>query len=285
MGPLNADFHSAFTFLSLRDRRGVHGRRRIDDGLEDDYLIDAIHSDLADVDSVWTRAEDLWHVVGWAFNCSIAYPKRWARWKLWLGMMLDVLEADWEERRKLDCQVDLEDENKAWPTEESLMMKHLPGPSSGHGGFRRVVRAVFADASARSMREFRQVFDEETKEMKNDGAERRKRRVEKINIDEGIYGDYFDDDTITMGTANAENTTRRRNPTLQKSPLDSATTVVVHPPTRKSNENDEDITNGATMYGSMESVILRQRFLCLVSVIFHLSARSSFVLFSWTSVN
>ncbi|KAI9883181.1 MAG: Insulinase (Peptidase M16) [Watsoniomyces obsoletus] len=304
VGPIHADFDSAFTFLSLRDRRGNHGRRRTtEDGLDDDHLIDAIHSDLADVDSVWTRAEDFWHVVGWGFNSSIAYPKRWIRWKLWLELMLDVMDADWEERRRRrrlkgvedeelkgveDEEADnqdissTEDNGKKEKEEGSLIMKYLPGQSSGHGGFRRVVRAVFADASARSMREFRPVFEDETKEMKNDNndneitQQKKKRPLQKINIDEGIYGDYFDDDDHVNNTGkiagDGERTTRRRSArdTKQKSlpPLDNEDIIPVrhyHHPTAQKSKDEEEISNGGTLYGGMESVMLRKRFLNLVS--------------------
>ena len=110
VGAIHADFRSAFDFLSLRDRRGVLGRRQLgkdwcnddddDDGQKPSVVDDEIALDLATVDSVWTRAEDLWHIVGWAFNCSVLYPARWARWKLLLGLMVGVLEDDYAQRRR-----------------------------------------------------------------------------------------------------------------------------------------------------------------------------------------
>ena len=55
---------------------------------------------ISDADSVWQRAEDFWHVVGWAFRCSVLHPERWERWQIWLQFMCNVLEDDWKERER-----------------------------------------------------------------------------------------------------------------------------------------------------------------------------------------
>ena len=58
---------------------------------------------LGNEESLWSRADDFWHAVGWAFNCSVRYPGRWERWRIWLELMCDVLQDDWNERERI-CQ-------------------------------------------------------------------------------------------------------------------------------------------------------------------------------------
>jgi hypothetical protein len=57
-----------------------------------------LNLDMGQSDSLWSRAEDFWHAVGWAFNCSVLHPERWERWQVWLQYMCEVMEDDWEQR-------------------------------------------------------------------------------------------------------------------------------------------------------------------------------------------
>ncbi|KAM4062334.1 hypothetical protein HRG_011132 [Hirsutella rhossiliensis] len=64
--------------------------------------LDHLRGRMANEASVWSRGQDLWSTVGWAFNTATVHPHRWRYWKVWLGLMLDVLDADWAERERLD---------------------------------------------------------------------------------------------------------------------------------------------------------------------------------------
>src|SRR5690242_7715808 len=71
----------AFTFPTERTRRRPRGYRNatrsVSPDEEDD--IDHLYCEAANDKSLWYRADDFWHIVGWAFNCSAAYKKRWER--------------------------------------------------------------------------------------------------------------------------------------------------------------------------------------------------------------
>ncbi|KAI9813605.1 MAG: hypothetical protein M1827_003675 [Pycnora praestabilis] len=203
VGPLNADFGTAFSFSNpggLR-RRNSNRRRAAEEDSPGDYEdVDAINTELAGSGSLWASAEDFWQVVGWAFNCSVVHPKRWARWRLWLSFMLDVLEDDWVERVNMHEQKggtdDDDDDDEAYEVarnrlEESMIIKYLFTDLSRFGGAKRIVRAIFADGSTRPMNEFREIFKNETKELRKDDP--MKRRFDtKVNVEEDIFGDYID---------------------------------------------------------------------------------------------
>ncbi|MCJ1384586.1 hypothetical protein MMC17_007703 [Xylographa soralifera] len=200
VGPMNANVQDAFFFLGpgTASRRGVISRRttggNVSPDKEDFEIIDI---ELANVSSLWARAEDFWHVVGWGFNCSVVHKNRWERWQLWLEYMVGVLEDDWWMRP---------------PGEQgnSLLVKYLNIEDQGNIGEKRIVRAIFADGNPRSLAEFKEVWSNETRERKpNTEAEVAKKAPVKINIEEGEYGDYvqssddeFEDDVPTGSVMN-----------------------------------------------------------------------------------
>ncbi|KAI9699761.1 MAG: hypothetical protein M1836_002796 [Candelina mexicana] len=259
LGPLNANFATAFTFANPSGlRRSTGQRRRVTDAdsPSSNEDLDTVNIALAKAGSLWTRAEDFWHVVGWAFNCSVLWPKRWARWKLWLEFMLDVLRDDWEER------VRMVEERTDWIDgvdflEESMIIKYLSSDFSRYGGNRRVIRAVFADGSPKSLNEFKEIFKKETSErIINNGI---KKLAVKVNVDEEVYGDYVEPD---------EDSDDEEAQSLEP-PFSSQTSDDVLP-TQPQNGNavhQSSITpNGATPLGGMDSLQLRQRFLALLSL-------------------
>lgn len=245
---MNADFDTAFAFTYFNtSRRSDNGRRRTgDDGSPssgDDPEI--INSEIANSGSVWARAEDFWQVVGWAFNCSVMYPKRWERWKLWLEFIIDVLEDDWVERENMSVETE---GNPDYSMERSLIAKYLQLEGGKMGGNRRVVRAVFADGGAKAMNEFTEVFKNETKARKKDDGVMKKWEP-KVDVEEEIYGDYLEDDD---GEEDVEDDmTDTSEPVVNDATLDA----------------DENVANGAELLGGMESLILRQRLLALLSAV------------------
>ncbi len=274
-GPVHAGFNSAFSFLSLRDRRGFGTSRRKKESEEDPErdAAEIINLELATTDSLWTRADDLWHAVAWAFNCSIAYPKRWARWKLWLKLMLDILEDDWKERERIDQEVinasdEAIDEQLAESSRaDSLVIKYLPSHGNAHGGFRRAVRAIFADGSVRAQQEFRPIFDGETRAFRNGSRNKENSNVPvgRVNIDEGFYADYLDEEEAFLGEAEEDEKSNGAREQSSASTLPEAEKERHHRNGDMGTATGEGSTDGANVFGGMEAVALRIRLLAMVS--------------------
>ncbi|KAI9788389.1 MAG: hypothetical protein M1816_006914 [Peltula sp. TS41687] len=276
VGPVNADFASAFKFHPFsRDRRGVgagHDRRKPadrDDVAENEQSMDHINLSMANAGSLWANADDFWHAVGWALNCSVAYPRRWARWRLWLEFMITVLQDDWRERerwvrRRRSEDADLPRESIEAIMAESMVVKYLPGPSGGYGGQRRIVRSVFADASAKAQREFRPVFKNELKDWKEEDTGVKRKRETKVNVDEDDHGDYLDNDDENRLEATPGINKGARSSTRLTKPDNGKT---VEPATATADHSDDGI--GAL--GGLEAIACRRSLLDLVSSLFTLS--------------
>ena len=235
VGPLQSNLDEAFAFAGqgIQSRRG--GRRRVtgEEASPVDGGFGRINNELANAGSLWARADNFWHVVGWCFNCSVLHKKRWERWSAWLSYMIDVLEADWEAR-------ELTRGNDTYT--RSLILKYIDSARAASGGEKKIVRAIFADGRAKSVAEFGEIWKNETKELKKDADVH---KAEKINIDADDYGDYMDDE------AEAD---------LEDSASDRSS------PARDMNSYQVDsVPNTAGSLGGMESINLRVRLLSLLS--------------------
>lgn len=160
--------------------------------------------------------------------------------------MLDVLDADWKEREREDADdkgfksrmktnPDVECEYKS--LEKSLLVQYVSGVKGRSSAMKRVVRSAFADGGSESLREYPEVFQNETKELKLQTGQKRKRddRVKRQYEDyngEEVDEAAFDGPQLTDGTPEPSQAT-----------------------------NDE----GDPWLGGTESIILRQRVLTLVS--------------------
>ncbi|KAL8720522.1 MAG: hypothetical protein Q9225_002644, partial [Loekoesia sp. 1 TL-2023] len=168
VGPLNGNLRDAFAFSTVEtsSRRGAARRRTTGDdaSLTKDDL-DSINTELANAGSVWAKAQDFWHVVGWAFNCSVLHKRRWERWHLWLEYMIDVLDKDWALRAHLHIENEYSDDD---PREGSIIVQYLSAGDTIARQERRILRAVFADGSPRSTAEFPEIWRNETKERKKE---------------------------------------------------------------------------------------------------------------------
>ena len=71
---------------------------------------------------------------------------------------------------------------------------------STRAGLRKVLRAIFADGSESSITEFHEVWRGETAPPKAKGPQGLGRSRQKLNLDEGKYGDYWDDEDIESET-------------------------------------------------------------------------------------
>jgi hypothetical protein len=162
-GPAYSTIRQAFCFPEEHSRRRAPAHRStaasLSPGPGDD--IELIVGEAANAESIWTRAEDFWQVVGWAFNCSVSHKKRWDRWRLWLGIMLDFLEADWEFCVKRSKAEDTDANNIL---QESLLWHYIVGHSGSvnRAGRRRMVKAILATASAESLRDYPEIWENET---------------------------------------------------------------------------------------------------------------------------
>lgn len=275
VGSISARFDIAFSFTHFVSSR--HGTRRrvteeeLSNELQDDGM-KPINSNLAQSASLWSRAEDFWHAVGWAFNCSVLHPERWERWHLWLQFMCEVLEDDWEERLRLFEDAMAEDTDPTASRQvqheqilkESLIFTYLTSGSVGYGRSRRILRAILADGSPSSVNEFHEVFKNELKMPKKE-TENLKKRAAQVNIDEDQYGDYLsnedDDGSENSAEIKKEEDAPRRSKRSKK--------------TSRKPDSDADIgldfpgslqlDGSVSSLGGFTSLALRQRLMSLLS--------------------
>ncbi|EMD60226.1 hypothetical protein COCSADRAFT_184738 [Bipolaris sorokiniana ND90Pr] len=193
--PAYPTIRKAFSFPEERNRRRAPGYRGGGSlSPEPGGDIERIAGDAANEKSLWYCAEDFWHIVGWAFNCACVYKKRWSRWKLWLAVILDFLEADWEVcvRQSRDDDVDAETF-----FQESLLSHYIVGDESAptnRARRRRIVKAIFATGMPESLKEYPEIWDRETAEPKRKKDE--EQRIGEVDFETGDIADYASDDEM-----------------------------------------------------------------------------------------
>lgn len=249
VGPVNADFRSAFQF-QLAPRGGrrwtQHGTGNDSDDSDDDASGDEerLRGKIANESSLWSRGQDFWTTVGWAFNCSILYPNRWRYWKVWLEFMLDVLEADWEERDRRDQEAyrasgksgDIPHTSRS----QSMILMYMEQQGGRQNGIKGILKSLFADGDELSSSAYREVFDKEPRGPRKQSKKRKREQV--LDLENDKFGDYFDDESISSGISEP--------PTPQK-PKDK----------RKAAEA------GGHYPGMVESVAIRLRLFKLLSAV------------------
>ncbi len=262
LGPANADFGNAFKFSRFKfgstrgssgtalrnsDRRGTpeNGRHL------DDIKID---SKYAQVESLYSRAEDFWHIVGWAFNCSKLYPKRWERWALWLEWMTNALRNDWRDRQ--------EEGNVS----TSLIWSYIVRSSGGGGRNRRILRSIFANGGTKALNEFREIFKNELKEPKKEDRETIKKREVDVDVEAEVYGDYMakdEDEPSEDDEVNGAGYIKRsrRDPSLKRVTPKASTSSL----NSAFDEGEEVGDDGPALLGGNDSLRLRLRLLQLLS--------------------
>ncbi|KAF2458597.1 hypothetical protein BDY21DRAFT_340728 [Lineolata rhizophorae] len=286
----------------------------VDVGDEDEDGLRPVRVKLAHGEALWNSAEDFWHVVGWAFNCSVAHRNRWARWRLWLEFMLEVLNEDWNEREKqcgeweaavaatvaADEMRDQRGGRKTGRPRRNKKTGQLPDKSNTHNeraeeianirrqsiiaGYlkgadsrttrKRVINAIFANGSKEMLRDFPEVFREETKEReKKDGEAKadengeKKTASRKLDIDEGNFGDYEmvdeEEALVDLDTEEDHPTRPKRHAARKMSPFDWSLEVREQEEKREEGDMDEELT-GVDKLGGMDALVLRVRFLSLL---------------------
>ncbi|KAL9000596.1 MAG: hypothetical protein Q9169_000889 [Polycauliona sp. 2 TL-2023] len=245
VGPVNGSLHEAFLFSTVEtsSRRGAKRRTTGDDLSPTKDDLNSINSELANAGSVWARAQDFWHVVGWAFNCSLLHQRRWERWQLWLQYMIDVLDSDWTSR----AQIRIEDpSNEHDPRERSLIVQYLNGGDTPARQERRILRAIFADGTSKSTGEFPEIWRNETKERKKKADQRQPEA--KLDIDANAWGLYKND---SSSSSDLEDTPSPTSP----APEESDATL------------QNPFPDVSAPFGGPQSIILRLRLLSLLSTV------------------
>ncbi|KAJ5640645.1 hypothetical protein N7528_000270 [Penicillium herquei] len=209
VNPEDCRLGEAFKFTERTSRSGRrHEPSGHNSGLQTDK---PLNLPMGTGDSLWSRAGDFWHAVGWAFNCSVLHPERWERWQVWLQYMCDIMQDDWaarvhkwEKRREErkngtggNGKESTRDEQNKHEKEdleifrESLIFQFINSGSTS-GQHRRILRAIFADGGVKSVNEFGQVFKNELKSLRT--PEQAKKRDREVNIEMEEYGDYLAQD-------------------------------------------------------------------------------------------
>lgn len=238
VGPADDIVRDAFTFQGKgkSNRRRTPGRRKTkgESGSPAAEYGEGINSDLADAGSLWAQADDFWQVIGWSFNCSVLYKHRWDRWRALLDFMIELLEMDWKNRKEAL-------ENGA--LEQSLIVKYINSGGTLAGSERKILRAVFADGNSKAIAEFGEIWQNETKALKKDGAV--KKAEARIDIEADNYGDYMDEEN---------------DADLEDSGSESSS-----PPAESDNRFPGSTPDIAQSLGGMDSINLRVRLLSLLS--------------------
>lgn len=263
VGSHNAGLDKAFRFVprtqatTLRQPR-TKGRPSAHNAANDggEEAQQSIRSMYAGVEAVWKSAEDFWHVLGWAMNCSVAHKHRWERWKVWLELMLDVLASDLESR-VLGGDV-----------EESLLAVYLRPIGEGRNNKRRLMRAVLADGSQKSLAEFDEIWRNEAKLPKSKQDDEKAGMKRKLDLENGDFGDYFDDESELDSPA----TSMPRSRSATALPVSRSS----RQPSATHNDSEEGDTEacgsgdkssqpaGVDAFGGMDSIKLRQCLLALL---------------------
>ncbi|RMZ74469.1 major facilitator superfamily transporter [Pyrenophora seminiperda CCB06] len=192
-GPAYPTIREAFTFPEERNRRRAPGRAAAVQSPVDSSDIERIVGEAANEKSLWYRADDFWHIVGWAFNCSIAHKKRWSRWKLWLSNILDFIEADWEvcvKQGKTDEGID------ELVLQESLLWYYIVGEESAPTNRtrrRRIVKAILGTATPDSLKEYPEIWAKETAEPKKKNDDE---PIGEVDFETGKTADYDVDEDM-----------------------------------------------------------------------------------------
>ena len=269
VGPVNADFATALAFSPsekgrLRTWRNTNKQKPSSGDFDDS----GINTDIATRGSIWQCAEDFWHVVGWAFNCSAAWKKRWERWELWLDFMLDVLNGDFDERQR-QAKVARNGHDAQELLKESLVLQYLLSCDT-HTARRRVMRAIFANGTVKSMNEFKHVFRNETKERKSEETKFADRKAKKLNIDEGEFADYIDDEDEEEAdelTADIDALTGKDSIRVTANAGRQSSHDGFESSSDESDWSRTDATKEVDKLGGMGAILIRQRLLALVCLL------------------
>ncbi|KAF3038404.1 hypothetical protein E8E11_005613 [Didymella keratinophila] len=244
----------AFTFPAERTRRRPRGHRNTTRSLSPDEAddIDHLYCEAANDKSLWFRADDFWHVVGWALNCSAAYKARWERWKLWLTIMLDFLEKDWDVCVR---QSQRDEEEQEVVLQQSLIWLYIAGEEQSvtRTTRRRIARAIFAIASPDSLKEYPEIWENEAEEPQE--PLNKKQKLGNVDFETGEVADY-DSDEEMKDTPAPVRFTQAIERKSEATPLPDLPDI---------DNGSLDLNAAIERLGGSDAIALRQRLLALIA--------------------
>lgn len=164
--------------------------------------------------------------------------------------MLDFIEADWEVCTK---QNQREEEGQKDALQQSLIWQYVSseGQLTTRTMRRRIAKAIFAIASAESLKDYPEIWENETKEPRETSNKRQK--LGNVDFETGEVADYDSDEEVADTLARVTRAIERK---LEAPPL----------PTLPDIDNGSLSLNDAIeRLGGNDAIVLRQRLLALVS--------------------
>ncbi|KAK4988939.1 hypothetical protein LTR28_001651, partial [Elasticomyces elasticus] len=180
-----------------------------------------------------------------------------------------MLEDDLAERMAVDPKTGLA-VTETIAAEESIIAHYLRSTGDGRAGKRRLMRAILADGSKKSVAEFGEIWKNET-----DGRQKQEEpmltKPKKLNFDEDEFGDYLDvdrdeeideDSTLLRSRSASQHTAGTRKASESDESQSESESESEH------GDEDKHTPHATTLesidtFGGMESMKLRQRFLAL----------------------
>jgi len=176
----------------------------------DDDSGSILKTSYADQSSLFLNNKDgnlvIWKWIGWAFNCSAKWPKRWEYWEPVLQFLVELLEQDLLETKRVTNE-----DKSIRPKEISLFLNSIYTSDNLRSARRRIVHAILADGESRHSQEFTEVIEGETKRSK---AKEPPKKKTKLDLDHDKWGDYDgneDDDMIDESMMDDENDANNQN--------------------------------------------------------------------------
>ncbi|KAL9054874.1 MAG: hypothetical protein Q9162_003907 [Coniocarpon cinnabarinum] len=221
-----------------------------------------LNNALASRGSIFHAAEGFWHVVGWAFNCSIHHPQRWLYYRKWLNFMIEILQSE------------LDTGGQIHPPPANLGHLYLREVNaSTAAGLRTILRAILADGSETSLSEFHEIWPNETKPPKENNPKKLRWSRNQVNLDEGKFGDYWDDDLeddlegdVTIKIEGGEGAARTSGRTQRRRGKYHVNMDLDHGLERTAEDEKQtkampNSSNSIEDFGGIDSVVLRRRLL------------------------
>lgn len=241
--PAYPSIREAFAFPEERSRRRTPGyRATVVHSPSDSSNVERIVGEAANEKSLWYRADDFWHIVGWAFNCSVVHKKRWSRWKLWLSNMLDFIDADWQVCVR---QSKTEEGSDEAVLQESLIWHYIVGDESAptnRARRRRIVKAILATATPEALKEYPEIWEKETAEPKKKRSD--SQPVGDVDFETGKTADYDSDEEMHDAADDVD------DENAAESPFDD--------------DQVRDIHEAAEQLGGYDAIQLRHRLMAIV---------------------
>ncbi|KAF3933146.1 hypothetical protein ABW19_dt0205225 [Dactylella cylindrospora] len=222
---------------------------------------------IANEESLFRSCDDIWALVGWALVCSCCYKKRWDYWRSFLDLLLETIQADFQERIEAVDNADDVDLEGSLITAIGLLPNMVGG-----AGYKRIARAIFANGSDKSRNEWSPVFKKETK--KPPKKENIKEWTSTLELD--LYGAKKGSTDDVARTVDEESEAYKEfRAKLAQGAYDDydgadeeseedATKVLIKKDDKTKLETNKEALEA---WGGMDSIILRQKLMCLVSAI------------------